>query len=272
VDAAKAAVATATIEALVRRYRRERAAIGAAGRTAWDEAARLRFDFDAFAYAVSHDLRAPVRSIDGFSAALLDTLGAGLDGKSADYLQRVRAAARKLADMIDALLELSRVSRVPLAPQPTDLAAQIRAAANSVGRRYPQAPVLIAPAGLDAVVDPGLTQKLFERVIDNCCKFAAKGVPPSIAVEVHDTPAGREYRVRDNGVGFEPVHAGKLFRPFQRLHAASEFPGLGIGLVLVQRIVERHGGRVAIDGHPGAGTTLRFTLAPDPRREEGGER
>jgi light-regulated signal transduction histidine kinase (bacteriophytochrome) len=172
--------------------------------------------------------------------------------------------------MIDGLLDLSRVSRVPLAPQPTDLTAQIRATVASVGRRYPSAPRLTVPAGLQAVVDPGLTQKLFERIVDNCCKFVATGATPAVTVEAHDTPAGCEYVVRDNGVGFDPAQAGKLFRPFQRLHRPSEFPGLGVGLAMAQRIVERHGGRVGIDSQPGVGTTVRFTLAPVAGHDEGG--
>lgn len=254
VDGADAAVATATIEALAARSRRER--------RAGHEVVRLRRDLDALVYAVSHDLRAPLRAIDGFSSALAETLGPSLEGKPADYMQRVRAAARKLAEMIDGLLDLSRVSRVAFAPAPTNVSAQIQAAAATVGRAYPTRPVVTAPTGVEAVVDPGLTQKLFERVLDNSCKFVAAGAVPTIDIDVHDTADGPEYVVQDHGLGFDPAYAGKLFRPFQRLHPAAEFSGIGIGLAIVHQIVERHGGRVAIDGRPGHGTTLRFTLTP----------
>lgn len=249
------------VAAAARRHRRHRAALESVRRTADDDVSRLRQDLDALAYAVSHDLRAPLRSVDGFSAALADVLGADLDPKAADYVRRVRAAARRLGDMIEGLLELSRVSRAPFAPQETDLSPMIRRTAAEMVRRYPHAPTLTVPDRLDAIVDRDLAQRLFEHVLDNCCKFSPTR-PAAIAVDVTDTAAGREYAVRDEGVGFDASFAEKLFRPFQRLHRAEDFPGIGMGLAVVRSIVERHGGRVAIDGVPSAGTTLRFTLAP----------
>jgi signal transduction histidine kinase len=257
------AVVAATLDALLRRHRHHCAALDDVRRQAAADVARLRHDLDAISYAMSHDLRAPLRSIDGFSAALVDVMAGELEPTAADYLQRVRAAAGRLGNMIEALLDLSRTSRMRFTPQMVDLSTLMRAAAATVRRRYPQAPALILTVtdGLDAYVDRDLAQRLFETLFDNCCKFVANS-PPVVTVEVVDAPGGRQYAIRDAGVGFDDTYAHKLFRPFQRLHAATEYPGVGMGLAIIHCIVQRHGGEVSIESRLGAGTAVRFTLAP----------
>lgn len=254
----------ATIEATLRTRRRHGAALERLRQSAVEDQAGLRRDLDALTYAVSHDLRAPLRSIDGFSAALAETLADNLAPAAADQLRRVRTAAGRLMRMIDGLLEISRAGRAAMTCQATDLCAVIQAAARTVGRRYTHTPAVTLPAAIEAAVDRDLAQRLFEHALDNAWKFTARAAEPAIVVEAVERPDGTEYVISDNGAGFDMGYVDKLFRPFQRLHPAGDYAGVGIGLAVVQRIVQRHGGRVTIESAPAAGTMLRFTLAPPP--------
>lgn len=261
-DGATAVVAT--LASAVRRHRAQHTLSDATQRQSMDEVTQLRRDFEALAHAVSHDLRAPLRSIDGFSAALADLLASDLPPKAADYLQRVRGAARRLDQMIAGLLDLSRVGRGPCARQPVDLSALARTTAAALARHYSVEPVLTVTDGVVADADRNLSQRLFEIILDNCFKFRAPTNVLTVGIDVVDAPGGREYTVRDNGVGFDTAYADKLFRPFQRLHGVGEYPGVGMGLAVAHRIVARHGGRIAIDGRPGGGAVVTFTLPPRP--------
>jgi PAS domain S-box-containing protein len=215
-------------------------------------------DLESFAYSVSHDLRAPLRAIDGFSRLLGERYGERLDEEGRDYVARVRNAASRMGSLIEALLKMARLGRGGIRPVPLDLGriasdvvAELRAA--DPGR---EVEVAIAP-GLDAVGDASLVRNLLENLLGNAWKFTRDRHPARI--EVGRDAAGAFY-VRDNGAGFPAEYAGKLFRPFQRLHSQEEFAGEGIGLASVRRIVERHGGTIRAEGGEGQGATFAFTL------------
>jgi PAS domain S-box-containing protein len=219
-------------------------------------------ELEAFSYSVSHDLRAPLRSIDGFSLALVEDYAGKLDEHARNYLERIRAATQRMAQLIDDLLNLSRISRSDMSRQAVDLSA----IANSILAEFRQH----EPARLvecivpDAVVvngDPRLLQVVLENLLGNAWKFTGKMAHAIIelGVEQHDGD-DTTYFVRDDGAGFDMAFAGKLFGPFQRLHTTREFPGTGIGLTTVQRIIHRHGGRVWAEGAEGKGATFSFTL------------
>jgi signal transduction histidine kinase len=218
-------------------------------------------DLEAFSYSVSHDLRAPLRSIDGFSRALLEDCADRLEEGGKDHLRRVRAAAQRMGTLIDALLELARVARAPVRREVVDLGALAEEVAASLGRTDPGRGVSFSIArGASAKGDPRLLRVLLENLLGNAWKFT--GHRPSARIEF-----GRERRdgetlffVRDDGAGFDMAYAEKLFRPFQRLHPGSEFEGTGIGLASVARIVRRHGGRVWAEGAVDRGATFYFTL------------
>ncbi|WP_147652725.1 sensor histidine kinase [Vulcaniibacterium gelatinicum] len=215
-------------------------------------------ELEAFAYSISHDLRSPLRAIGGFSKVLGDRYAAVLDETGRDYLGRVVRAAAHMDELIDALLALTRIGRGELRREPVDLG---RIAAEIVSELRAAEPehrveVAIAP-GLHAHADAGLVRALLQNLIGNAWKFT-RGREPA-RIEVGRDPDGA-FHVRDNGVGFDPAYAGKLFQPFQRLHGREEFAGHGIGLATVKRIVERHGGTVQAEGAPGQGATFRFTL------------
>jgi len=218
-------------------------------------------ELEAFSYSVSHDLRAPLRSLDGFSQALLEDYHDRLDDTGRDFLQRVRAASQRMATLIDDLLSLSRVTRGELQVREVDLSALAGAAAAELQKSDPEREVsfTIAP---DLVVraDPGLLRIVLQNLLANAWKFTGKC--PRARVEVgsmaHD--GRRAFFVRDDGAGFDMAYAAKLFGAFQRLHASDEFPGSGIGLATVQRIIHRHGGQVWAEGTPGRGATFYFTL------------
>jgi two-component system NtrC family sensor kinase len=220
------------------------------------ELAAANRELEAFSYTVSHDLRAPLRAIRSFSQMVEEDAGATLDPQSRDHLQRVIAATVRMGDLIDALLELSRISRVPIARMPTDLATIAAAVIDELRGREPARTVAvwIAPR-LPVSADPRLVRALLDNVIGNAWKFTAHSPEPRIEVGAADDA----FFVRDNGAGFDMAHAKQLFTPFQRLHG-NEFPGTGIGLATVRRIVERHGGRVWAESSPGVGTTISFTL------------
>ncbi len=218
-------------------------------------------ELEAFSYSVSHDLRAPLRSIDGFSQALVDDLGPSLPDGAKGHLDRIRAATQRMAHLIDDLLALSKVARSEMTREQvdvTDLAGRIL---GDLGRQSPGRSVRqsIAP-GMMASGDPRLLRVALENLLANAWKFTTGRADAHIEVGRTEDGSADTFFVRDNGAGFDPTYADKLFAPFQRLHASSEFPGTGIGLATVQRIVSRHGGRVWAEGQPGRGACFYFTL------------
>ena len=228
--------------------------------TAQLEAANV--ELDAFAYSVSHDLRAPLRSIDGFSQALLEDYAGRLDAAGQDYLQRVRAATQRMATLIDDLLDLSRVTRSEMTIAPVDLSELARELATELTSGDPERHVEIVITPDVAVrADRGLLRVVLHNLMGNAWKFTGKRSDARIEVGVVAADGERAYYVRDNGAGFDMAYASKLFGAFQRLHRVTEFPGTGVGLATVQRIIHRHGGRVWAESAVGRGATFYFTLS-----------
>lgn len=237
-------------------------ALGESLRARQAELERANRELEAFSYSVSHDLRAPLRSVDGFSQALLEDYGDQLPPEALDYLHRVRHAAQRMSQLIDDLLKLSRLSRAPMQDEDVDVSALAGEVADGLVRSAPERQVTfdIAP-GLHARGDPSLLRVVLENLLGNAFKFTSKVPHARIEVGSRVTKDGEtEIYVRDNGAGFDPRYASRLFVPFQRLHSASEFQGTGIGLATVQRVVHRHGGRIRAESQPGEGATFFFTL------------
>jgi signal transduction histidine kinase len=223
-----------------------------------DEANR---ELDAFSYSVSHDLRAPLRAIDGFSLALLEDCGETLDATGQAHLARVRAGAQAMSALIDDLLKLSRLSRAELVFQPIDMSELAREVVLELQRREPQRQAEVRiQEGLRAEGDPQLVRVALQNLLGNAWKFTARREQARIEFGVTERNRQPAFFVRDNGAGFDMKYAGKLFAPFQRLHSRDQFEGTGIGLATVARVVRRHGGEVAAEGAPGQGATLYFTL------------
>jgi len=219
-------------------------------------------ELESFSYSVSHDLRAPLRTIDGFSQALLEDYAEILDDEGRNYLMRVRTAAQRMSQLIDDLLNLSRVTRAPLNAEPTNLSSIAQRIVRELQQAEPDRIVEISIApNLADHSDPRLIKVVLENLISNAWKYSSKQEFARIEFNiVEDATHGRIYYVRDNGAGFDMAYQDKLFGVFQRLHTASEFPGIGIGLAIVQRIVNRHGGRVWAEAAPNEGATFYFTL------------
>ena len=217
-------------------------------------------ELESFAYSVSHDLRAPLRALDGFSQILLDDYGARLDDEGRSYLDRIRAADKRMGALIDALLELSRLNRGELSRERLNISKMARDVAAELAEAEPGRAVELAIAdGLEAHADRRLVQALLANLLGNAWKFTARHETASIEVGVDDD-GERAFYVRDSGAGFDMAYADKLFGAFQRLHSPGEFEGLGIGLATVQRIVRRHGGRVWAESEVEKGATFYFTL------------
>ncbi|HRJ71863.1 MAG TPA: CHASE3 domain-containing protein [Terrimicrobiaceae bacterium] len=221
-------------------------------------------ELDTFCYSVSHDLRAPLRAIAGFSKVLAETCTDKLDATSRNYLDRIVAATDRMGDLIDDLLKLSRVTRNELVPQRVDLTQMARSIADGLVLASPGRETKIAVSEhLEAEGDPRLLRVMLENLLGNAWKFTSKTPDARIAFDCEIQDGGRKvFSVADNGAGFDMQFAGKLFGPFQRLHAAGDFPGTGIGLATVQRIIHRHGGSVWADAAPGRGATFFFTFEP----------
>ena len=217
----------------------------------------------AFSYTVSHDLRAPIRVIEGFGRILKEDYGAALDRVGRDHLDRVMAAAARMNHMIDALLSLSRLSAQPLAQQPVNLSQLARWVIDDLQRATPerQVEVVIAP-DMVTLGDPTLLRMALENLLGNAWKYSAKVAQPQIRFEQVQAGGRLAYRVQDNGAGFDMRFADRLFGVFQRLHSSSDFPGHGVGLASVQRIVRRHGGNIWAEGEVGQGAQFCFTLRP----------
>lgn len=230
-----------------------------AQRTAELEA--INQELEAFSYSVSHDLRAPLRAIDGFSQALTEDYAGQLDATAQDYLRRVRAGTQRMGRLIDDLLHLSRISRAELAPERVDLSALAETVAAELRGHEPERTVeFVGQPGLCVEGDSHLLQVVLENLLGNAWKFTTGKVPARIEFGLLEADAVQAYYVRDNGAGFDMTYVNKLFGAFQRLHSADQFPGTGIGLATVKRIIARHGGRVWAEGAVDAGATVYFTL------------
>ena len=228
-------------------------------RTAQLEAANK--ELEAFAYSVSHDLRAPLRGIDGWSLALVEDYGGELDHKALDYLSRVRSEAQRMGSLIDDMLQLSRLTRSQMERQQVDLTALANVIGGRLSESHPDRRIefVISP-GLTGEGDPGLLGIALSNLFDNAVKFTGPREIARIEFGSMDRDGEFSFFVRDNGVGFNMATAGKLFSAFHRLHKASQFPGSGVGLATVQRVIRRHGGRVWAEAERDAGATFYFTL------------
>jgi signal transduction histidine kinase len=223
-------------------------------------------ELESFSYAVSHDLRAPLRAVDGFSAELLEGYAAVLDDRGRHYVTRIRTGAQRLGQTIDDLLRLSRVGRDALRAVPVDLAAIARTVADEVTSGSTRRVRWIVPEQVPAEGDRELLQLALQNLLHNAWKFTASRDEAVIELRAEGPQSRRVYSIRDNGVGFDMRYADKLFAPFQRLHPAAAFEGTGIGLATVKRIVHRHGGQVWAESTPDAGAVFSFTLSR-PRQD-----
>jgi signal transduction histidine kinase len=231
-------------------------------RRAWaNELEQANKELEAFSYSVSHDLRGPLRAIDGFSEVLLGEYSNKLDDQARHYLQRIRAGTQQMAALIDALLNLSRLTRSPLQKEPVNLTELARAVVAELRGREPARHVVVEIAGdLSAHGDARLIAIVLENLLGNAWKFTAKRPHARIAFGQESKENVTVFYVRDNGAGFDMPYASKLFAPFQRLHRASDFEGTGIGLATVHRIVSRHGGRIWTEAAIDQGATFFFTF------------
>jgi PAS domain S-box-containing protein len=218
-------------------------------------------ELESFSYSVSHDLRAPLRAIDGFSQMLLEDYGQKLEPEARRYLATIRAGSQRMSQLIDDLLAFSRLGRLPIRAQTVDMERLARdAAGEALGEASNPPPELTVHALPPAVGDPSLLEHVWANLLCNAVKYSSKVAQPAIEVGARQDGNETVYFVRDNGAGFDMEHAHKLFGVFQRLHGQDEFPGTGVGLAIVHRIVTRHGGRVWADGAPGRGATFHFCL------------
>ncbi|HEX2878735.1 MAG TPA: ATP-binding protein, partial [Polyangiaceae bacterium] len=229
------------------------------------ELERANTELEAFSYSVSHDLRAPLRAIDGFSGMLLAEHGDQLDEQGRHYLSRVRASTRRMAHLIDDLLSLSRIARAPLRREATNLSELASTVLQELASAYPDRSVQwsVEP-NMEAQADARLLRVVLDNLLGNAWKFTSKRADAKISVHSTQHDDARVYVVQDNGAGFDMDYAKKLFAPFQRLHSEAEFEGTGIGLATVQRIINRHSGRIWAESAPGQGATFLFTLGPVP--------
>jgi signal transduction histidine kinase len=228
---------------------------------------KLNAELDSFAYTVSHDLKSPLRSIDGFTRLIEEQMGDRLNADEREMFDRVLSSTARMGSLISALLALARVSQAPLERQSVDLSALVRSILAERLLEHPQRAVTCnITDGLTAQCDPQLARIALENLLGNALKYSrdqAHTVLEFGCVQTGDDSTPRFF-VRDNGVGFNMAYATKLFKPFQRLHMASEFEGTGIGLATVRRIIERHGGDIAAISAPGEGATFSFSLGDAP--------
>ena len=218
-------------------------------------------ELESFSYSVSHDLRAPLRSIDGFSHILIEDYGGQLPAEGINYLERVRAAAKRMAELIDDLLNLARVTRSPLQPRLTNLSAIVESISNNIKEENPERNVTLSVTP-DLMVngDPHLLHIALENLVNNAWKFTSKKEHAIIEFGQQSKAHERTFFIRDNGSGFDMAYVNKLFGVFQRLHSVSEFPGTGVGLATVHRIITIHGGHIWAEAEEGKGATFFFTL------------
>jgi len=218
-------------------------------------------ELETFSYSVSHDLRSPLRSIDGFSQALLEDYAGSLDDTGKDYLNRLRSASQKMGELIDGLLKLSRLMRSEMHQEEVDLSTLVEEITSRLHENDPKRQAeFVIRKGLVTQGDPELLRALFENLLGNAWKFTSKSKKTRIEFGITKNGNKTTYFINDNGAGFDMTYADKLFGAFQRLHEISEFPGTGIGLATVLRIINRHGGNIWAEGAVNKGATFYFTL------------
>lgn len=222
--------------------------------------AETQAELDSFGYSVSHDLRAPLRSLNGFSKLLSDEARELLTPDTTDYLNRIVGATRRLESLMEDILTLSRAGRAPMSVRELDLGALTREAFVSAMAEAGNRKVESDFAAASVIADPALIRLMLLHAVGNACKFTRRRADARVTLTVKDEAGTRIYMLADNGHGFDMNYVDRLFSPFQRLHAASEYEGNGIGLAIIRRVVRRHGGRVWVQSSPEDGTTLYFTL------------
>lgn len=218
-------------------------------------------ELDAFTYSVAHDLRAPLRRLDGFSQELLNDYSGKVDKTGKHYLNRIRVAAQKMGSLIDDLLKLSKISKKKLEKENVDVGALVAELIEELREFYPEREVEVHIEGdLEICVDKGLFRPMMQNLLSNAWKFSANQKPAHIKIGSTILNNQKTFYIKDDGVGFEMKYANKIFRAFQRLHSERRFEGTGIGLATVQRIINRHGGKIWVESEPEKGTTFYFHL------------
>jgi signal transduction histidine kinase len=255
-DSTSVAMESVTLYAELEKRVRERTA----------ELADANRELEAFTFTVSHDLRTPLQAVLGFGELLAESAGGRLAGKEREYVAEICGGARRMASLIDGLMSFSRAQHGEIRREPVDLSALAGEVGRALALAHPDRPVHFeVQGGLRATGDPFLLRVLLDNLVGNAWKYSSKTARPEVSFGAEEEGGETTYFVRDNGAGFEMAAAGRIFEPFQRLHTSMEFPGTGIGLATVHRIVERHGGRIRAEGRPGAGATFRWTLPAPPR-------
>lgn len=229
------------------------------------ELQRLNQELDSFSYSVSHDLRAPLRAVEGYASMLEEDHGERLDDEGRRYITRIREGAARMGYLIQSLLEFARLGRQPLALAPVDMAALLQEVRSEVAAAHRGVDVDWQVDELPMVdADRQLLRQVWSNLLDNAVKYSSRTPQPRIEVSARREGAEIVFCVADNGAGFDPRYQDKLFKPFQRLHSETQFKGTGLGLALVQRVVSRHGGRVWAESSPGQGARFQFSLPVRP--------
>lgn len=255
----------------VRTLRQENAALHERVRERSSELETANRELEAFSYSVSHDLRAPLQVIDGFAGALISKHASQLDEHARHYLDRIQAGTHQLSQIIDDLLRLSRPGQQPVTRRTVDVTQLVNSVLDELRqeRVLPDGWATVVGAFPRTVADPALLRRVFVNLLSNACKFTRHQAQPRIEAGCESNGNEQIYFVRDNGAGFDMAYAEKLFTPFQRLHSASEFEGSGIGLSIVQRIVQRHGGRIWAEAAVGKGACFYFSLTAPASGDQG---
>ena len=222
--------------------------------------AEANLELESLSYSISHDLRSPLRSIDGFAQAIEEDVGPQLPEESRRHLAIVREEAGRMGRLIDDLLAYSRLLRSPCQPTTVDMSAVAGKVLAELSDTHPVDCVRIGSLP-PTQADPAMILQLWRHLLSNALKFCARQTVPAVKIDAEGTGPGAVYRIRDNGVGFDMQYAQRLFGLFQRLHKAGDFQGNGVGLALARRIVDRHGGRIWAESKPGAGAAFFFTLS-----------
>jgi light-regulated signal transduction histidine kinase (bacteriophytochrome) len=219
-------------------------------------------ELESFSYSVSHDLRAPLRAVNGFAKIVLDTYAAQLPAEAREHLEEIRAGGRQMGQLIDDLLAFSRLGRHTLKTQPVEMALLVRDVVGDLAPQRDGRSIEIKVGALPGCQgDPALLKQVWVNLVSNAVKYTRGREPAVVEIGCERKDGEVVYFVRDNGAGFDMRYVNKLFGVFQRLHRADQFEGTGVGLAIVQRIIHRHGGRVWAEGEPGRGAVFRFAVA-----------